>query len=147
MANGETSANGKTKPSWMPTGKDGAFVLMLLGGTLGSYKLIDASVEKEIRDNAVRIDALDKRLDQLDAKLNAVQVDRLNDLRTVFERGSSLQGTLDTLTRQLVDLRHDTEAVERRTADADRDLKQAIAELRQEVNGALRAPLVGPRGR
>ena len=147
MATGDPGGNGKPKSSWLPTGKDGAFLLMLLGGTVGSYKLIDSAVEKEIRDNAVRIDALDKRLDQLDAKLNATQVDRLNDLRTVFERGSSLQGTLDTLTRQLVDLRHDTEAVERRTADADRDLKQAISELRAEVHGALRAPLVGPRGR
>jgi chromosome segregation ATPase len=146
MASGE-AGNGKTKPSWVPTGKDGAFLLMLGAGTFGSYKLIDAAVERQITENATEIVALNRRIEQLDGKIAALQADRLLDLRTVFERGSAIQGTLDTLSRQLVDVKHGTDAVERRTADADRDLKEAISELRREVNGALRAPLVGPRGR
>ena len=146
MATGETS-NGKTKPSWLPTGKDAALVAMLGAGTFGSYKLIDSAVERQITQNAAEIVGLHRQIEQLDAKIAALQADRLLDLRTVFERGSAIQGTLDTLSRQVADVKNGTDAVERRTAEADRDLKQAISELRHEVNGALRAPLVGPRGR
>ena len=135
--------NGKSR--WAPTGKDIGLVVMLLGGTVGSYKLIDASVEKEIRDNTLKIDATNKRLDHLEEKLADLQGDRLRDLRTVFERGSALQGAIDTLSRQLADVRQSMDGVERRTADTDRDIKQSLGELRGDVNHALRAPLPGPR--
>ena len=146
--------NGNGKKSWLPSGKDGAVLLMLAGGTFGSYKLIDSNVTAEIKSNGSqialivgRVDALGQKVLQVEAALTAVQSDRLHDLRTVFERGSALQGQLDTLKRQLDDVKQSLDGIERRTADTDRDIKQGLNELRGDVNHALRAPLPGPARR
>lgn len=150
----EGAANGKPR-GWIPSGKEGLVVLTLLaGGTFGSYKIIDASVESEIKSNAAQInllaartEALGQKVGQVEAALTAMQSDRLQDLRTVFERGSAIQGHVDTLSRQLNDIKQGLEGIERRTAETDRDIKQNLGELRGEVNHALRAPLVGPQRR
>lgn len=142
--------------SWLtgPGGRIGAVILMLLGTMFGGYKLIDSAVERNIKDNtaqivavASKVDGISKRLDEFEVEFRKLQADRLLDLRTVFERGAALQGSLDTLNRQLVDVKQSMEANERRTSDSDRDIKQSIGELRGEVNHALRAPLVGPQRR
>jgi len=149
------------KPGWVPTGKDGAVLLMLLGGGVGGYKLIDAAVERQVTENTAllgatagkvtalsgRIEDIAKKLEQLTDAIAAMQSDRLRDLRTVYERGSTLQTAFETLSRQIADVKGSIDGVERRGAEADRDLKQSMSELRGEVNSALRAPLVGPRGR
>ena len=85
-------------------------------------------------------DALGTKVQQVEAALAAVQNDRLQDLRVVFQRAEELRGAIETLSRQLADAKSNT-------SDTDRDIKAQLNELRAELTHALRAPLPGPRGR
>jgi chromosome segregation ATPase len=156
-------SDGAAKPStWIPTGKDGVVLLLLVGGGIGGYKLVDTRVDtqvtsqvenrtatetRQLSDFAAKLDALAKRLDQSDANFDALQADRMRDLRAAYEKMGSFTATFEAMMRQIADVRASVDASERRASEGRRDLQREISDLRGEVNNALRQPLVGPRGR